>query len=60
MLKNRIVVEIHTASFRTTRGYSIVPALLDELAYWPTDESAAAQAFRQGRRSSSGLAGSDA
>jgi hypothetical protein len=41
-LKNRIAVEIHTASFRTTRGYSIVAALLDELAYWPTDESAAA------------------
>jgi hypothetical protein len=41
-LKNRIVVEIHTASFRTTRGYTIVAALLDELAYWPTDESAAA------------------
>jgi hypothetical protein len=40
-LKNRIVVEIHTASFRTTRGYSIVAALLDELAYWPSDESAA-------------------
>jgi phage terminase large subunit-like protein len=40
-LKNRIVVEIHTASFRTTRGYGIVAALLDELAYWPSDESAA-------------------
>jgi hypothetical protein len=41
-LKNRIVVETHTASFRTTRGYTIVAALLDELAYWPTDETAAA------------------
>lgn len=40
-LKNRIVIEIHTASFRTTRGYTIVAALLDEVAYWPTDESSA-------------------
>ena len=41
-LKNRIVIEIHTASFRTTPGYTIVAALLDEIAYWPVDESAAA------------------
>jgi hypothetical protein len=34
-LKNRVVIEIHTASFRTTR-YTIVAALLDELAFWPT------------------------
>jgi hypothetical protein len=26
-LKNRIVIEIHTASFRSTRGYTIVTAL---------------------------------
>ena len=31
-LRNRITIEIHTASFRTTRGYTIVAALLDELA----------------------------
>jgi hypothetical protein len=37
-LRNRVVLEIHTASFRSTRGYTIVAALLDELAYWPTDE----------------------
>src|SRR5271155_105388 len=40
-LRNRITIEIHTASFRTTRGYTIVAALLDELAYWATDESSA-------------------
>jgi hypothetical protein len=39
-LRNRVVIEIHTASFRTTRGYSICAALLDELAYFPTDEHA--------------------
>jgi hypothetical protein len=40
-LKNRIVIEIHTASFRTTRGYTCVTALLDELAYWEVDEDSA-------------------
>ena len=40
-LKNRICIEIHTASFRTTRGYTIVAALLDELSFWPTDEASA-------------------
>ena len=40
-LRNRIVIEVHTASFRSTRGYTIIAALLDEVAYWPTDESSA-------------------
>jgi phage terminase large subunit-like protein len=40
-LRNRVVIEIHTASFRSTRGYTIVAALLDEIAYWASDESAA-------------------
>jgi hypothetical protein len=38
-LRNRVVIEIHTASFRSTRGYTIIAALLDELAFWPTDET---------------------
>jgi hypothetical protein len=37
-LRNRITVEIHTASYTSTRGYTIVAALLDELAFWPSDE----------------------
>jgi Terminase large subunit, T4likevirus-type, N-terminal len=40
-LKNRIVIEIHSASFRTTRGYSVCAALLDEVAFWPVDEGSA-------------------
>ncbi len=39
-LTNGIDIEIHTASYRSVRGYSIVCAILDEVAYWPTDESA--------------------
>jgi hypothetical protein len=39
-LRNRVVVEVHTASFRSTRGYSLIAALCDEIAYWPSEESA--------------------
>ena len=38
-LKNRITIEVHTASFRTVRGYTIVAALLDELAFWQGEDS---------------------
>lgn len=37
-LKNNIVLEVHTCNYKSTRGYSVVAALLDEIAYWPTDE----------------------
>jgi hypothetical protein len=37
-LRNQIVVEIHTASFRSVRGYTVCAALVDEIAYLPTDE----------------------
>ncbi len=40
-LKNDITIEILTASFRTIRGYSVVAALCDEIAFWRSDESAA-------------------
>jgi hypothetical protein len=39
-LVNQITIEISTASFRTTRGYSVVAALCDEIAYWRSDDSA--------------------
>jgi hypothetical protein len=39
-LKNLITIEIQTASFKTTRGYTIAAALCDELAFWGSEESA--------------------
>jgi hypothetical protein len=39
-LRNNISIEVHTASYRTVRGYTIVGAILDELAFWRSDESA--------------------
>ena len=39
-LTNRITIEIQTASFRATRGYTLVAALCDEIAFWRSDGSA--------------------
>jgi hypothetical protein len=39
-LTNRVVIEVHTASFRCVRGYTVVAAILDEVAYWRSEESA--------------------
>ncbi|MGI4946936.1 MAG: hypothetical protein ACRYHQ_41330 [Janthinobacterium lividum] len=39
-LTNGVVIEIHTASFRVTRGYSLAAALCDEVAFWRSEESA--------------------
>jgi hypothetical protein len=39
-LRNGVTIEIHTASFRSTRGYTLCAVLCDELAFWPSDDSA--------------------
>jgi hypothetical protein len=39
-LKNRVIIEVHTSSFRSTRGYSLIAALCDEVAYWSAEDSA--------------------
>ena len=39
-LTNRITIEIHTASIRSTRGYTLVAVLADEVSFWRSDESA--------------------
>src|SRR5262249_48117913 len=39
-LEGSVTIEVQTASFRSVRGYAIVAALCDELAFWPTDDAA--------------------
>lgn len=39
-LKNGVNIEIGTASFRSTRGYTYAAVLADEIAFWRTDDSA--------------------
>ena len=38
-LSNRVHIEIATASFRSTRGYSYAAVLADEVAFWRSDET---------------------
>ena len=40
-LTNGISIEITTCSFRAVRGYTVVAALLDEIAFWRNDETSA-------------------
>ena len=38
-LSNRVIIEVHTASFRVTRGYTFAAVLADETAFWRSDET---------------------
>ena len=38
-LTNRVTIEIHTAIFRVTRGYTFAAVLCDEMAFWRTEDS---------------------
>jgi len=40
-LTNGVCLEIHTASFRVTRGYSLVAAICDEIAFWRSEDTSA-------------------
>jgi hypothetical protein len=37
-LTNRVVIEVHTCSYKTTRGYSLIAVLAEEIAFWRTHE----------------------
>lgn len=39
-LSNRIRIEIHTSSYRLARGYTLIAAVCDELAFWANEDSA--------------------
>jgi hypothetical protein len=39
-LSNRVRIEVHTASFRSVRGYTVIAAILDEIAFFATGDSA--------------------
>ncbi len=39
-LNNQVSIEITTASYRTIRGYTVVAALCDEIAFWRSEDSA--------------------
>jgi hypothetical protein len=39
VLNNRVVIEIASASFRSTRGYTLACVLADEIAFWRSEES---------------------
>ncbi|WP_206519431.1 terminase family protein [Mesorhizobium sp. M2C.T.Ca.TU.002.02.1.1] len=39
-LSNAVTIEVGTASYKSTRGYTLVAALLDEAAFYPKDDSA--------------------
>lgn len=40
-LSNRISIEVTAASFRTVRGFTLLAALCDELAFWAVSETSA-------------------
>ncbi|WP_223843379.1 hypothetical protein [Sinorhizobium fredii] len=39
-LDNAVSIEVGTASFRSSRGYTYVAVLCDEIAFWRTDDAA--------------------
>jgi hypothetical protein len=38
-LSNRTVIEVHTASFRAVRGYTVACCIADEVAFWRSEDS---------------------
>ena len=40
-LTTGLAIEVQTASFRSTRGFTLIGALCDEIAFWRSDETSA-------------------
>ena len=40
-LTSGVNIEVHTGSYRTVRGYTLIGAVLDEVAFWRTDDGSA-------------------
>ena len=40
-LRNNVKIEVHTASYRSVRGYTVVGCICDEIAFWMNDDRSA-------------------
>lgn len=40
-LTSGVSIEIHTSSYRSVRGYTVVACILDEVAFWNSDDASA-------------------
>lgn len=40
-LHSGVAIEVHTANYRTTRGYTVIAVVCDEIAFWRTDDGSA-------------------